>query len=89
MSGEWVMFDDSDADQEVAILFALFTETGNYLSLNPHTDEFFEVGSVSMLKIWDYQTYSNPDIWFMGNNPRPKVAYSIRRIPPSEVQKLG
>lgn len=89
-TGEWVHFEESPHTEEPQILFALFTEKGTYLSLDPSRDEYNEVESgASGLRIWDYQAYSDPEIWFMGNNPRPKVSYSIRRIPPSEVQKLG
>ncbi len=69
-------------------LYALYTEQGKFLSLNPATDEFTEVDSIRELKIWDYQSYGDEQTWFMGNTSRPKVAFTIRRIPTQESKKL-
>lgn len=71
------------------VLYALFSEHGKYLSLDPATNEFKEVGSVSELRIWDYQTFNEPEIWFMGNSPKPAVSHSILPIPEVDSEKLG
>ena len=69
-------------------LYALYSESGNFLSLDPKTDTFTEVSSLRELRIWDYQSFGDEETWFMGKTPRPKIAFTIRRIPPHESKKL-
>lgn len=70
------------------ILYALFSETGKFLSLDPAKDIFVEVDKVTDLKIWDYQVYNDEETWFMKNNPRPVVGFSIVPIPDNDLEKL-
>jgi len=68
--------------------YALFSENGKFLSLDPSTDLFKEVDLLSELKLWDYQNYGDEETWFLGNTARPKVAFSIVPIPDADLKKL-
>jgi hypothetical protein len=62
--------------------YALFTPDGKSLiTYDPFRDTYSTMPKrFKELKIWDYQTFSDMETWFMGNTKKPHMSFVIKQL---------